>query len=184
VADADGGHVLSFAQAQESARKWFADLARHDRGEVRIGPYTVRECLDEYLVWLQGHRKSANDARYRVDAHILPRLGGIQCDRLTTSAVQKWLRDLAASPVRVRSKKNAKKPTFRELNKDDPDAIRRRRSSANRTLTVLKAALNSAWREAKIASDDAWRRVEPFGEADAARVRYFTIAEAKRFLWY
>src|SRR5262249_49920788 len=52
----------------------------------------------------------------------------------------------------------------------------------NRTLTVLKAALNRAWREDKVSSDDAWRRVEPFEEADAARVRYLTIAEAKRLL--
>src|SRR5215471_10126200 len=28
IADADGEHVLSFAQAQEAARKWFADVAR------------------------------------------------------------------------------------------------------------------------------------------------------------
>src|SRR5215510_5948915 len=50
-ADADGAHVLSFAQAQEGARKWFADLGRRDRGEVRSGPYSVRECLEEYLTW-------------------------------------------------------------------------------------------------------------------------------------
>jgi integrase len=49
-------------------------------------------------------------------------------------------------------------------------------------LTVLKAALNRAWREGKIPSDEQWRRVEPFEEADAARVRYLTVAEAKRFL--
>jgi len=33
-----------------------------------------------------------------------------------------------------------------------------------------------------VRSDDAWRRVEPFEEADAARVRYLTVAEAKRLL--
>jgi integrase len=49
-------------------------------------------------------------------------------------------------------------------------------------LTVLKAALNRAWREGTTPSDDAWRRVEPFKEADAARVRYLTVAEAKRLL--
>ena len=65
IADADGAHVLSFAQAQEAARKWFAHLARHDRGEVRSGPYTVSECLGDYLTWLQGHRKTGDDARYR-----------------------------------------------------------------------------------------------------------------------
>jgi integrase len=82
----------------------------------------------------------------------------------------------------LRSKKDAKKPNLRELDKTDPEAIRRRRASANRTLTVLKAALNRAWREGKIPSDEAWRRVEPFEEVDASRVRYLTVAEAKRFL--
>jgi integrase len=182
IADADGAHVLSFAQAQEAARKWFADLARHDRGEVRSGPHTVRECLEEYLTWLEGHRKTGRDARYRVETHIVPKLGEIQCNRLTTAEMQKWLRDLASSPARLRSKKGSRKPNLRELTKDDPEALRRRRASANRTLTVLKAALNRAWREGRVASDDAWRRVEPFEEADAARVRYLTIAEAKRLL--
>jgi integrase len=182
IADADGEHVLSFAQAQEGARKWFADLARQDRGEVRDGPYTVRECLEEYLTWLQGHRKTGHDARYRVDTHIAPKLSDIQCNRLTTGEMQKWLRDLASSPARLRSKKDARKPNFRELIKSDTEAVRRRRASANRTLTVLKAALNRAWREGKVSSDDAWRRVEPFEEADAARVRYLTVAEAKRLL--
>jgi integrase len=182
IADADGAHVLSFAQAQEAARKWFAHLARHDRGEVRSGPYTVGECLGEYLTWLQGHRKTGDDARYRINALILPKLDQTQCDRLTTAEIQKWLRELASSPARLRAKKDAKKPIFREFNKSNGDAIRRRRASANRTLTVLKAALNRAWREGKISSDEAWRRVEPFEEADAARVRYLTIAEAKRLL--
>ena len=43
IADADGAHVFSFAQAQEAARKWFARLARRDRGKVRSGPYTICE---------------------------------------------------------------------------------------------------------------------------------------------
>jgi integrase len=182
VAEADGEHILSFAQGQEVARKWFGDLARQDRGEVRGGPYTVAQCLDEYVAWLQGHRKTGNDARYRVATHIVPKLGDIQCDRLTTAEIQKWLRDLAGSPARLRSRKDATKRNVRALDKGDADAVRRRRSSANRTLTVLKAALNRAWREGKVRSDDAWRRVEPFEEADAARVRYLTIAEAKRLL--
>jgi integrase len=182
IADADGAHVLSFAQALEIARKWFADLARRDRGEVSGGPYTVRECLEEYLTWLQGHRKTGSDARYRTNTHIAPKLGDIQCNRLTTSEIQKWLRDLANSPARLRSRKDAKKPNFRQLIKGDDEAIRRRRASANRTLTVLKAALNRAWREGKTSSDDAWRRVEPFEKADGARVRYLTVAEARRLL--
>jgi integrase len=182
IADADATHVLSFAQAQEAARKWFAHLARHDRGETSTGPYTVRDCVAEYLKWFQEHRKSWIDARSRVNTHIVPELGHIQCDNLTTAEIQKWTRDLANAPALLRSKRNAKKRNFRELVKSDREAVRRRRSSANRTLTVLKAALNRAWREGKISSDDAWRRVEPFEEADGARARYLTVVEAKRLL--
>jgi integrase len=180
IADADPTHVLSFAQAQEAARKWFADLGRHDGGEAKSGPYTVRECLEDYLTWLESHRKTGKDARYRINTHISPKLGEIECGRLTTAELQKWLRELASSPARLRTKKNAKKPNLRELAKDDPEAVRRRRATANRTLTVLKAALNRAWREGKISSDDGWRRVAPFEQADAARVRYLTVAEANR----
>jgi integrase len=39
-----------------------------------------------------------------------------------------------------------------------------------------------AWRKGKIASDDAWRRVPPFEPADAARVRYLQIDEARRLI--
>jgi len=53
LAVADGQHILSFAQAQEAARARFADLARRDRGEATVGPYTVRECVDEYVAWLK-----------------------------------------------------------------------------------------------------------------------------------
>jgi integrase len=182
VADSDGVHVLSFAQAEEAARKWFAHLARHDRGEVKSGPFTVRECVEEYLAWLRAHRKSGYDGRHRVHTHIVPSLGDIQCDRLTTTEIQRWLTDLADRPARLRSKKDAKKPNLRGLDKSDPEAVRRRRASANRTLTVLKAALNRAWREGKIPSDEPWRRVEPFEQANAARVRYLTVAEARRLL--
>jgi integrase len=180
-ADADGIHVLSFSEAQEAARKWFAHLARHDRGEVRRGPYSVAECLDDYTAWLQDHRKTATDARYRSNAHILPALGEIKCDKLTTAHIQKWLRDLGNSRARLRGKNGDTRQKYRESN-GNADAVRQRRSSANRTLTILKAALNRAWRAGKIASDDAWRRVEPFENVDSARARYLTLAECKRLI--
>ena len=47
---------------------------------------------------------------------------------------------------------------------------------------MLKAALNHAWREGKVASDDAWRRVVPFREADAARVHYLNRDECRRLV--
>ena len=56
----------------------------------------------------------------------------------------------------------------------------RRRSTANGVLTLLKAALNHAFRMGRVADDTAWRRVQPFQKVSAARVRYLTDDEARR----
>jgi integrase len=60
--------------------------------------------------------------------------------------------------------------------------VRRRRSTANRLLTVLKAALNRAFHEGKVPADEAWRKVKPFREADAAVIHYLSDAECKRLV--
>ena len=62
------------------------------------------------------------------------------------------------------------------------DETRRRRASANRVLTILKAALNQAFREGKAATDAPWRAVKPFAEVETARVRYFTQDEVRRLV--
>jgi integrase len=189
ASDADGVTILSFAQGQARARS-LAELRRKGIATtpaLRITEqdvYRVKDCIADYLDWMEHSRKSAQDARYRAERIILPALGEVACDSLTTDAVQKWLRDEAKAPARLRSTKKDEKVTKQNTKpaSDDPEVHRKRRASANRTLTILKAALNRAWREGKIASDSAWRRVEPFEEADAARVRYLTIAEAQRLI--
>jgi integrase len=114
-------------------------------------------------------------------AHILPALGKLEVTRLTTARLRRWHEDLAEQPGRLRTKLGAKQ-RYREL-AEDPDATRARRATANRNLTVLKAALNHAWQSGKIAgSDEAWRRVKPFRGADAARARYLKVDECTRLL--
>ncbi len=182
VTDADGVAILNFAQAQGVAREMRARAARIAAGmPIDVGPYTVIQCVAEYLAWMEQNRKSAKDARYRADALIIPKLGAIECEKLRAGELRGWLQEVANTPARIRGKKG-NGPRFRETDDKDEDAVRRRRASANRTLTILKASLNMAWREGKIASDDAWRRVTPFEQADAARVRYLQIDEARRLI--
>src|SRR6202040_2613989 len=59
-------------------------------------------------------------------------------------------------------------------------ATRARRATANRNLTILRAALNQAFRVGKVNSDVAWRTVKPFHGVDAPRLRYFTKDEVTR----
>jgi hypothetical protein len=109
-------------------------------------------------------------------AWIGPELGAVPLDRLTRSRILAWHQKIAETPPRLRSKAGAA-AKYQEVN-DSPEAMRRRRSTANRVLTILKAALNHAHREGRCASDDAWRTVRAFREADAAKLRYLSDDES------
>jgi hypothetical protein len=113
--------------------------------------------------------KAIRTTRHVTEAHILPALGAQPVGRLTRDKLKAWHRAVAASPARVRSKAGE---TRHRDTEGDPDASRRRASSANRVLTVLKAALNHAHAEGKVTCHtDAWAAVKPIREADTAKVR-------------
>ena len=177
VSDADGVAVLDFWQAQDKARRAMVERAHHAHG--KHGPITVGDVMDEYLAYLDGHKKSGSDARYRDRALIRPVLGDIEVNKLTADHLREWMMQMARTPARLRTREGLKQQ-YASL--DSTDAKRRRKASANRTLAILKAALNHAWREGKVLSNAAWSRVRPFENVNTARIRYLTIAEAKRLI--
>jgi integrase len=141
----------------------------------------VQAAVEVYLEFLESNRKSAVDARHRARAHIYPILGNVEAASLTTDMLRKWHAGLAKALPRARTKPG-KAQQHRAFNGDDGDSVRRRRSSANRVMTILKAALNHAFHVGKVASDAAWRKVKPFKAVDAARVRYLSVEEARRLV--
>jgi integrase len=181
--DPDGLSVYSFAQAQERARGWFQRKAREAAGDfVPLDrPYTVADALADYRVDYQRRGGKATDRLdWSAAAWIKPELGSVVLDRLTKGKIVAWHQKIAETPPRLRTKAGAA-PKHRDID-SSPEAVRRRRSTANRVLTILKAALNHAHREGRCASDDAWRTVRAFREADAARLRYLSDDEARRLM--
>src|SRR5262249_53189180 len=83
---------------------------------------------------------------------------------------------------RIRTKQGAPKQHTRPINLDDPEEARRRKVSAKRILGLLKAALNHAFREGKVASDIEWRKVKPFPKVNRSRASYLTLAQCKRLI--
>ena len=175
--DPDGVAVLSFHQAQTLARSRMVARAHAAAGKTK--PLTVKDAIDSYIEFLETNRKSGREGRYAADAFILPTLGKVEVAALTTDQIRTWHAKVAKAPARIRTK-----PGQKQKFKDgaDPENGRRRKSTANRILTVLKGALNRAWRDGKVTSDSAWRRVEPFEDVESARVRYLSIAEATRLI--
>jgi integrase len=180
--DADGVAVLDYAQAQKAARAWWrAETRRQEGHDPRTGPYSVSEAMVDYLRALQRRGgKSVYETTRAAEAHILPTLGPVVVTKLTARKIGDWHQSLAEKPPRARTKLGHK-PKYRRVDKSK-DSVRRRRATANRILTVLKAALNHAWKEGHIPSDDAWRRVKPFKAVDVARIRYLNDTECVRFI--
>ena len=157
---ADGITVLDFFQAQRRVR----EFATRARTPEPVSAFTVIAAMDAYFERLEHEgSRSLSDARGRSRVHILPQLGTIPVSDLTRDMLFRWLTGLAGRP-------------------DDGDATRARRASANRVLNILRAALNQAFRDGKVASDVPWRTVRSFRAVNAPRLRYFTTDEIKRLV--
>jgi hypothetical protein len=179
LTDADGIKVLDFWQALEAARRWAERQRLIEEGIVRSGPYTVADAVKDYLDEIRAEKQpyAVRNAEYTFDAFVLPELGSVLLEKLTADRLVRWRNGLATRPKRVRTKLTADKQATRETPNDD-DARRRRKATANRILTMLKAALNRAFQAGRAASDQAWRRVKPFaGRALFERRRSIPVSE-------
>jgi integrase len=173
-AEADGQRILSFEQAEAKAR------AMVDTPVAQVHRLTVRGAIERYVAYKRVLGQPVNDLLSRARAHILPPLADLVVSELTAEQLRRWLATMAATPAQTRSK--AGQPRYKAEPATDED-VRRRRASANRVLTMLKAALNFAYDEGHVPNRDAWgRKLKPFREVEVARVRYLSVAEAQRLI--
>jgi len=137
---------------------------------TQAAPMLVAQAMADYVDYLQtsGREGAAITAERTSRLHVLPQLGAVQVQGLTTNQLRHWLAALANRLA----KRNGHE-----------DAIRRSRATANRILGTLRAALNHAYAECRVPSDNAWRgRLKPFRNVAVTRKRYLTVAEAQRLL--
>ncbi len=182
ITDADEVEVLSWPQAQRAAHDWFI---RRQREEEGLHPdmnrkWTVADAVAEYLEWYKLHRKAYADTKQYAEAHILPTLGSIEISKLRTEQIEKWRDGVANSAPRRRTKPGAEQnygpaPT-------NPESSRSRKVTANRVMTILKAALNRWAKRHRLTDRSAWTDAERFPGVETARHRFLEHDEAIRFI--
>lgn len=174
--EADGQQLFDWKQAKKAAQNWFRQMDEADG--VKYGPYSVADALDDYMASFTG--KDRTNTQRRIDVLIKPALGKYQVSKLTSALIKSWHNSRATTPARLRTSASSLVQNARPLETDDDK--RKRRATANRDLTVLKAALNVAFQNGSIATDDAWRRVKPFPNVERPRLRYLNDDEARRLV--
>src|SRR5215471_13244999 len=80
--------------------------------------------------------KAADRLDWSAAAWIIPELGNIELAKLTKRRIEAWHHKIAETPARLRTKPGAQQK-HREAD-ESPDSVRRRRSTANRLLTIVK----------------------------------------------
>jgi integrase len=178
---ADGQDILSFAQALRLAIAWCNEQAAPGQPAVEVvevaqEPYTVAQAMEDYLQWYRVHRKAAWEVELRIKGNVLPILGCHDVAKLSVRQIRIWHQELGTAPLRMRG--GHVRPL---LTADDE---RKRKNTANRLLTILKAALNMAVTEGRVelAAAAAWRLVKPFRGVNQPKIRFFDQGEIDRLL--
>jgi len=183
--EADGITVFNFSQAQERARVFFTSKAREFAGDYlpTDGPFTVAKALEAYFAERERKgSKSVEKDRAAAQLRIIPELGKVDVAKLSTKQLRDWHANLATGPKLSKAGKDKATRKRREIDTKDTDAVRASRASANRKLTVLKAALNMAYHDGRVLSDDAWRKVKPFRATSSPVIRYLSQDEVFRLV--
>jgi len=160
--EADGITVLTYFQAQEKVRNLTGlESARNVH-------YTVGHAATDYLNWFQINRKSYTATKRSIDRHILSQFKDRLITSLTTEELNTWRDNLIFTKT---------KAAITE------EEIRKRKCTANRILTILKAILNRAWENKDaIQSNQIWAKVKKFSHVDKADVHFYSEAECTRLV--
>jgi integrase len=156
-ADGDGETVLNWRQAQDAARAWAAK-------QTKAGPLTVEMACREYVEDLRIRKgeQAAREAEGRIRKRLLPVLGNKRLAELTVADVRSWHSGLVEG--------------------EDEETVRKSRDTANRLLSIAKAAFNFAFNGERVADDRAWRRVKAFRGVGEARKVILTETELQRLV--
>ena len=182
---ANGDSILSYEQAENAARRWDDQQEVVEGNGIVSSAYTVKDAVEDYLKDKEAEKRTPlYRDRVTAKAHIYPTLGAIQLRKLTHGRVRAWHLALAEpeKAPRTRTRKGSKKQATRKtFNPGNPDVLQARQATANRILTVLKAALNHAKTQTRrIGTDAAWVDVKPFKNADREKLEYLSMGEVKR----
>jgi integrase len=177
---ANGVDVLDYSQAQRL-------LLSEDRAAAESGmprAFTVGDALDYW--WTDYESRTRSPVAVSEQAHkvraVRDALGATRVAELTGDAIKAWLAGIVRKGRTVRAVGSNRKELAAPEKVDAREVKRRRQATANRRLSVLKAALNQAWKAGKVRCEPVWQRVDPYKNADQARARYLSHGEATRLL--
>ncbi|WP_374433929.1 tyrosine-type recombinase/integrase [Inhella sp.] len=159
--------------AKKAAEDWFKHLGAGGTSEK----VTVRDACERYVAHLQTEKGAAPaaDAAARFERWVYPnkKLAATEVSKLTATQLKTWRKTLSSTRVTVN-------PHAAEADRQQRP---RTRSSVNRDMAPLRAALNLARRSGAAPSDLAWlESLRPFERADGRRTLYLERTQRRALI--
>ena len=179
---ANGSDVLDWEQAKSAAAKWFSEKTGSPQSQ-KASEFSVSHCITEYFAEQRRlNKRGADRAECAAKAHILPLFGDKLVAEISSEEIEAWLGKLATSGRRRRTKKGVKTPVISDPPKTEEDK-RKRRDSANRIWSILRAALNlAANRKREGCNSSRWAGVRDFPSTGSPRGAHFKSHQITAFL--
>jgi len=151
---------LEFEEALKDASEWMDSV-----GGIENYRYTLRNAVDDYVKHLEinNGKQSSRDVELRLKKHLSSRLLNIELSSLNTAQLKRLHNGMVNT-------------------EGDEEDERKSKDSANRVLSILKAALNLAFRDGHVASDTEWDRVSAFKNVTANRRLFLTDKQVTALL--
>lgn len=183
---------LSYTAALQKAIAWCDETRKlgpsNKKGagasEEVEGPLyrTLSECLEVYGKSLNirddRSRRTAETRREQMKAEI----GDWVPAALTRESIDTWKEEFIRTPPMLRRKKNGERVYKKGWDPEDPENQRCRKSTCNRWLGDLKAALNYTRGKNGATTSFEWDSVKAFPGVDKPRGDAMSQAEERRFL--
>lgn len=174
---ADGEVVLTHAQAVNKALAVQVEqrtpAPRHYADGVTLN-FVMERYIEDHL----GNKGSQKITWQQWKRHIESGIGRKLVSALEDGDLRQWLKAQITKAPTIRGKAQVFDAT-------DPEQIRKRKATANRTLTMIKAALSWGREEGKLIPADRqtwWRDVKPFSIREEPEPRMLDTGEVKRLL--
>ena len=210
--EADGKDVLTFYQASEMARAWCKRMEEAVKPAVappsNRNTITVSQAMEAYLEYMYAERKSGEKTEQAAWAYILKHPIALRpVLELTAEEIRKFRQGIVDMPrgsrlkpgrlpVKDRPRRKNKDGTEREIKKGkwelaaegmDPKELeakqlKQRKSTSNRVLSDLKAALNRLVEKDPLIDDRQWRAVKPFEKVDGKREEYLEVVDQRKLI--
>jgi integrase len=152
---------LSYRQAVDLAFKWYAEQEAH------AGIWTVQQAFDAYIkhLSLNNGTEAARQTQRRLENHVPQHIKRQQLEALSVEALYDWLSSLV---------------TVMELDVD-PESTRQAKASANRILSMVKAAFNHSYNLGKVHRNE-WRKVKPLRGAERGKANLLSQQQVASLL--